>query len=561
MSPRTLLCVLRRRAESAVGSEPGLHLRIPGGWRTWSWAEYWRRAQETAAGLRAAGVRRDDHLLVLATEPEPAVRTILGAWLLGAVPTPIGVPYRLDHLAAYLGYLSDCAETVQARFLVRPASLAVGGDGASPAPGLRVLVAEDLRGRVDDAPEPDESQEIALVQLTSGSTGRPRGVVIPHRRLLRHLHAMDTALGVVRPGAVGVSWLPLYHDMGLIGGLLFPLYCGFELRLSSPAAFRSRPWSWLQDLSDFGAAITVGPPSAWGLCVRMAERAQAAGLELSRLQCVLVGAEPISARLLERFAAAFAPCGFRARAFVPAYGLAEATLAVTFPKLMGPRLFDRVDGRSLECGRAEPAAEGSPAGAMFTGLGQPIPGTSLRIVDEDGADLPERRVGEILVASDTLMAGYYRDPEATEAALADGWLRTGDLGYLAHGELFVTGRKKDLIVRAGQKLVPAVVEELAAAVPGIRGGGVAAVGVWSEALATQRALVVAETREPAAEHASIARAVREALRAHGITIDEVRLVPPGTLPKTTSGKLIRHRVPEMAGTSVADEAGAASGMR
>jgi fatty-acyl-CoA synthase len=545
VSARTLVSVLRQRAESVAATEPGIHLRTPDGWRTWSWATYWRKVQETAAGLRAAGVQRDDRLLVLATEAESAVQTILGAWAIGAVPTPIGVPFRLGDVPAYLRYLEESAETVQARFLVLPESFAAAADGVPLGP--RLLVSEGLRGDAADLPDPDEAQEVALVQLTSGSTGRPRGVVIPHRRLMRHLEAMGQALDVARPGAVGMSWLPLYHDMGLIGGLLFPLYCGFELRLSSPLAFRARPWSWLQDLSDFGAVISVGPPSAWGLCLRMAGRAAAARLDLSRLECALVGAEPISARLLQEFAAAFAPCGFRAEAFVPAYGLAEATLAVTFPKILGPRRFDRVHGRLLEEGRAEPAAAGARGVASFVGLGRPISGTRLRIVSEDGIDLAERRVGEILVSSDTLMAGYHGDPSATAAALAHGWLRTGDLGYLAEGELFVTGRKKDLIIRAGQKLVPAVVEEVAATVEGVRSGGVAAVGVWSEALATQRALVVAETRQPKAEQPAIARAVREALKAHGITIDQVCLVPPGTLPKTTSGKLIRHRVAEAAG--------------
>jgi fatty-acyl-CoA synthase len=542
---RTLPALLRERAESSAGGQPGLRLRTGGAWQTWSWSTYWRQARESAAGLREAGLRPGDALLVLAVEAEAAVRAILGAWVLGAVPTPIGLPFRLEDMDGFLRGLEETARALDARVLVVPRSVA---PAAAHAPrGLRILVAEDLAGDPADLPDrDDDAHPIALVQLTSGSTGRPRGVVIPHHRLSSHLDAMSRALPVADPGAVGVSWLPLYHDMGLVGGLLFPLYAGFELRLSSPHDFRARPWAWLQDLSESGAVITPAPPSAWMLCVRLAERAIAAGLDLSRLRCALVGAEPIGARVLREFAAAFAPCGFHAEAFFPCYGLAEATLAVTFPRLLAPRRFDRVDGRALGNGQAEPLAEDGPGAMTFVGLGHPIPGTTVRVVDEEGADAAERRVGEIWVHSETLMESYHRDAEATAAALVGGWLRTGDLGYLAGGELFVTGRKKDVIIRAGQNLVPAVIEEVASGVEGVRGGGVAAVGLWSEERATQIAVVVVETRRPLAEHDALARAVREALKSHGLSVDEVRVVPPGTLPKTTSGKLVRSGVTALA---------------
>jgi acyl-CoA synthetase (AMP-forming)/AMP-acid ligase II len=544
VTPRTLPTLLRARAESAAGGSPALHLRAAGGWKTWTWSAYWQHGLRAAAGLRAAGLRPGDALVVLAVEPEAAVRAILGAWILGAVPTPMGLPFRLEDMASYLRFVAETARWLEARVLVLPRSLAGAAECAPP--GLRVVIGEDLSGDPADVPPLDEPHPIALVQLTSGSTGRPRGVVIPHPRLARHLEAMAQALPVAEGTAAGVSWLPLYHDMGLIGGLLFPLYAGFEVRLSSPQDFRSRPWTWLQDLSDFGAVITAAPPSAWMLGVRLAERAIAAGLDLSRLRCALVGAEPIGARVLREFASAFAPCGFREEAFFPCYGLAEATLAVTFPRLMTARRFDRVDGRALGGNVAEAVGADGPGATTFVGVGGPIPGTAVRIVGEDGGDVGERRVGEIWVRSDTLMAGYHRDPEATAAALAGGWLRTGDLGYTVDGELFVTGRKKDVIIRAGQKLVPAVIEDVASRVDGLRGGGVAAVGLWSEERATQLAVVVAETRRPASEHAELARAVREALKSHGLSVDAVHLVGPGTLPKTTSGKLVRSGIAALA---------------
>jgi len=535
--------VLRRRAESAAGSRPGLHLRTPDGWRTWTWAEYWREAVRAAATLAEAGVGKGDSVLVVASEAETSVRAILGAWALGAVPTPVGLPFRLEDAGGFLGGVAGTARALDARTLVVPRALAEAA--ARPPAGLRIVTGDELASH-PVGPEPaGPASGIALVQLTSGSTGRPRGVVVPHDRLCRHLEAMGRALNVAQEGAVGVSWLPLYHDMGLIGGLLFPLHAGFELRLSSPACFRARPWTWLSDLSEFRAVITPAPPSAWLLCVRLAARALALGLDFSSLRCALVGAEPIGARVLRECAAALAPCHFREEAFFPCYGLAEATLAVTFPTLLSARRFDRVDTRALAAGVAAPAPSDGPETATFVGVGRPLPGTEIRVVSGEG-DAAGRRIGEIWVRSDTLMAGYHRDPEATAAAMSGGWLRTGDLGYLADGELFVTGRKKDVIIRAGQNLVPAVIEDVAARVDGVREGAVAAVGVWSEERATQLAVVVAETRRPAAEHPDLVRSLREALKSHGLVVDAIRLVGPGALPKTTSGKLMRTAIAELA---------------
>jgi acyl-CoA synthetase (AMP-forming)/AMP-acid ligase II len=533
--PRTLASLLRTRADGPMAALPALHLFKSGGWHTWSWAAYWRHVQTTAAGLRAAGIRPGDHVVVVAVDIESAVRTILGAWAIGAVPTPIGGSFRASDIASHAAYIDECAAIVDGDALVVPAEMAalVGRDGAT----RRVLVAEQLSGHPDDLTDPDDVGEVALIQLTSGTTGRQRGVVVSHAHLRAHLAAMAAALPL-RRGAVGVSWLPLYHDMGLVGGLLFPLHCGFELRLSSPSAFRSNPFGWLETLSKFGATITAAPPSVWTLCIRLAARAAERGLDLSRLDCALVGAEPISGRTMREFADAFAPCGFAPEAFFPVYGLAEATLSVTFPALRTSRRFDRVSACRLASGDAEPATDPEPA-ATFVGVGRPIPGVRVRIVDRQGADLPERRIGRILVRSEHGMTSYYRGPAV------DDWIDTGDLGYRADGDLFVTGREKELIIRAGAKLVPAFIEEVVERVDGVRAGRTAAIGVWSEPHATELAWVVAETRRPHAEHAMLARAVRDALEAHGVNIDGVRFVAPDTLPKTTSGKLMRARVSEL----------------
>jgi len=514
----TLMSLLRDRATGATADAAGLHL----GGETWSWARYWEEARSAAAGLRAAGVARGDHVVVVALDVATSVRAILGAWAIGATVTPVGIPLRVDDVAACVRHVADCAQIVDARTIIVPRMAA----GFVTAPN--VLVGDDLAG--DGDVDPDAATgELALLQLTSGTTGRPRGVMVSHERLLAHLGAMAHALPL-RADAVGLSWLPLFHDMGLIGGLLFPLFCGFPLHLTSPQAFRANPFGWLENLARYRVAITPAPPSVWGLCTRLAPRAVERGLDLSHLDCALVGAEPISARVLGELATALAPCGFSREAFFPVYGLAEATLAVTFPRVRAPRTFDRIpldaDGR---------------AHATFVGVGRPLPGTELRIVDADAQLLPERAIGRIQIRAPHAMVGYYGEP----ALGPRDWIDTGDLGYLVTGELFVTGRHKELIIRAGQNLVPAHLEEIAARVEGVRAGGVAAVGVWSERLATERAWVVAETRAPATEHAALAQAIRDALKAHGIDIDGVHLIGAGTLPKTTSGKLVRGRVAEL----------------
>src|SRR5438270_698922 len=270
--------------------------------------------------------------------------------------------------------------------------------------------------------------------------------------------------------SVAMSWLPLHHDMGLMGGLLFPLYNDFIGHMLSPADFRRRPMLWLELMSAQRATICAAPPSAYAVVLRMAQRVVEAGLRFDAWKCAMVGAEPISADLLRRFAEAFAPAGFRAEAFFPVYGLAEATVAVTFPRLFERTRVDVIDRSRLERhGLAVACAVGQCA-VELVGVGSPIPGTEVQIIADDGSPRRDRRVGEILVRAPTLMLGYFDDPAETNDAVRGGWLRTGDLGYLADGTLFTTGRKKDLIIRAGHNLIPSVIEEAVSAVAGVRGG-------------------------------------------------------------------------------------------
>lgn len=535
--PKTVAGLLRARAEATPDGEAIRFLRA-GGRVTWSWADHARAARRAAAALLSRGLRPGDRVLLLIPEVDLAVAALFGAWWAGITPTPIGVPYRLADAGAFLDGLRETARRLSARALVTTRALAAM---AGPDEGLMVIAAEDLADGDAGAelPDPDEARAPALIQLTSGSTGRPRGVVLAPDRLVDHLEYMSRALPS-HAASVAVSWLPLHHDMGLIGGLLFPFYNGFVANMIGPADFRARPMAWLEAMSRERATICAAPPSAYALVQRLARRAAEEGLRFDAWECAMIGAEPISAALLRRFAEAFAPLGFRAEAFFPVYGLAEATVAVSFPRLLAPTRVDVIDRAALEQrGEAAPCAPG-PRAMELVGVGAPIPRTEIRVVDEEGAALPDRRVGEILVASPTLMCGYDGDPEATARSFAGRFLRTGDLGYVDDGCLFITGRRKELIIKGGHNLIPSVIEDIAAEVEGVRAGCVAAVGVRSPEDETELCHLIAETKVLASEHAGLIRRLREALGAAGIAIDAVHLVPPGTLPKTTSGKLRRR---------------------
>ncbi len=540
MSPRTIAGLLRHRADW-ISDETAIRFREGQVWEAWTWARFWEEARRVEAGLWEAGLRPGDRVLLLVPEIKTAVATLFGIWALGAVPIQIGVPFRLTDVGGFIDQLRQTAQKLSARALVVSSALAAF---AGEHEDLRVLVAEDLAiDPLSVLPDPDEAPGPALIQLTSGSTGHPRGVVLGHERLLLHMASMSEALPS-HADSVAVSWLPLHHDMGLIGGLLFPFYNAFVANMLAPQDFRSQPFSWLEAMSSLRATICAAPPSAYAILLRLSRRAREAGLDLGAWECAMIGAEPISPLLLRRFAEAFRPVGFRAEAFFPVYGLAEATVAVSFPLLLAPSRFVVVDRVTLEqTGRAV-TTEPGPHALELVSVGRPIPRTEVRITGEDGAVLPARQVGEILVKAATLMEGYSDDPAATAEVLRDGWLRTGDLGFVDGGELFVTGRKKEIIIKGGQNLLPSVIEEITSEVEDVRSGCVVAVGVRAQEDETELVYVAAETKLDRGAHDALDARVRAALLARGIGVDRVIFLPPGTLPKTTSGKLRRAAVAE-----------------
>ncbi len=506
--------MLARRAASDPDAQ---YFNVYG--ETISYGRVWLQSLRYAAGLARAGVGAGDKVCLIYPTCAEFFYAFLGALRLGAVPVPLYPTLGVDATANVFRD-SEAVAVITIGWFRRGVDEAV-----ALAPGVQaVLEPPDLD--VDDAPpalpvaRPDDT---AFIQYTSGSTGHPRGVVLSHANVMETIRFMAEAAGLTRQDRV-VSWLPLYHDMGLIGCAFTPPLLGAPLWLLPPDL--RNPRHWLELVSQIGASFTVSPDFGYRNCVRNIH--DPSGLDLSSLKSALCGAEPVRPSTIEAFEKKFNVTNIIA----PCYGLAEATLAVAIWPRATPLRLD--------------------ASGRFLSVGRPCRGVSVRIMPpppEEGGELPPNREGEIWVRSPGVMQGYYGNPEATAQVLRPGgWLRTGDLGFVdAEGYLFVTGRLKDVIIVGGENLSPADVEETVDHVAGVRYS--AAVGVESERVGTQRLYVVAEVREPGAAHDALSHLVKEIVtRVHescGHRPARVLLVRPGTIPKTSSGKIQRSRLGQM----------------
>jgi 1-acyl-sn-glycerol-3-phosphate acyltransferase len=498
-----------------------------------------------AAALRDRGVRPGDAVALMLPTGFEFLAAFQGILLARAVPVPIYPPVRLDRIEEYAErQAAILADAGAAALLTAGRTRPLAALLRPRVPSLRVV--ETVAALLDEGgawPGPDgDAADPAFIQYTSGSTGAPKGVLLTHANLVSNIRAISRGLDA-RPTDVGVSWLPLYHDMGLIGSWLFCMVDALPIDIQSPLAFLSRPERWLWAIHRRRATLSPAPNFAYELCARRIPEAALEGLDLSSWRVALNGAEPIAPETLERFIRRFEPYGFRREAMLPVYGLAENSVALAFPPLgRGPRVDAVRRAPFADAGRAEPAPADEPAPLRFVGVGTAVAGHEIRVVDDAGADVEERRVGRIVFRGPSAMAGYHGQPEATAAITLDGgWLDTGDLGYRADGELFVTGRRKDLVIKGGRNLVPQEIEEAAAEVEGVRRGCVVAFGVPRADLGTEALVVVAETRATdAARRAAIEKAVVERIATVvGVPPDAVVLVPPGAVPKTSSGKVRR----------------------
>jgi 1-acyl-sn-glycerol-3-phosphate acyltransferase len=536
----------------AEPERPSVYMREDDGvTTTLSYGRVWRDAAAVAGGLRSLGIARGDTVALMLPTGADFLVAFQGILIAGAVPVPIYPPVRLDRLQEYAerhsGILRDAA--VRALVTVPKAKPVAALFKAAVRSLATVTTVEEItaRGALWGVPE-GSAGDPAFIQYTSGSTGSPKGVLLSHANLLANIEAIGRGVDV-RPTDVGVSWLPLYHDMGLIGSWLFCQTKGLPIAIQSPLSFLARPERWLWTIHERRGTLSAAPNFAYELCARNVKDEAIVGLDLSSWRCALNGAEPVSPETLERFTARFSAYGFRPGAMLPVYGLAENSVAVAFPPPGREPRIDRIARQPFEAeGRAVVAGEGDASALRFVSVGRALPEHEVKIVDDAGRTVDERRMGRLAFRGPSMTSGYYRKPEATAAmTLEGGWLDSGDLAYVAEGEIYVTGRRKDLIIKGGRNLVPQEIEEAAAKVRGIRRNGVAAFGAIHAEQGTERLVVVAETRvRPGEAQDRLMREVTDRVAAAvDVPPDVVALVPPGSVPKTSSGKVRRAATREL----------------
>jgi len=510
-----------------------------------------QEAHRRAGKLQQLALQPGDRVALVVADPAEFVLSFLAASVAGAIPVPIYPRASFKAKNAYVETVSHIVATSGAKLLLTMEStLPVLQEVLERRPNLtRIVTVEALNqiaGRSPQLPivRPDD---ICFLQFTSGSTSLPKGVMVTHRNLIANARAFLGPDGVnATLDDLTVTWLPLYHDMGLIGFVLGTIVCSVPTLIMPTEAFGRRPNIWLETLHRAGGTLTFAPNFAYALATKRARDRDLESLDLSRVRVAGCGAEPINAKVMRDFAARFARCGFPPNALLPAYGMAEATLAITFHPRDTAIVTDRVSLKAMQTGHATPVSDaeaesGTPAQELVS-CGVPFSEHEVRVVDEQGQPLPERRVGEVVTRGPSITSGYYQNPEATAESWRDGFLHTGDLGYFADGRLYICGRMKDLIIIRGANYYPQDIEWSAAELEGVRRDNVVAFSVVRDG--EEQLVVCAEANHADAEtlRKTIAAKVAETV---GITLGHVAIVRVGSLPKTSSGKVQRRRTKAM----------------
>lgn len=542
---------LEHAADLGTGVRFVGHSVAPDGPVTVPWAQIHDEARSVAAALQAKGLLPGDHVAVLGPTSRDLMTIVRGCWLAGIASMVLPLPMRMGSLDEFVSSTRARIRHGDAKLVLiddqlAPFYEAVAGDPPiepmrSVLPGSPNVPSGDRWERPDDDPE-----RLVILQYTSGSTSEPKGVMIPDRVLSANIDACCEAADL-SPDEVMVSWLPLYHDMGLVGFLALPMTKGVELVQAAPQDFMAKPGNWMQWISDHRGTATAGPNFSWVLATRALRRAE--HLDLSTLTLALSGAEPVDPKAVEAFVAAAEPFGFSAGAVFPAFGMAETAIGASFPKRGAGLRCDTVDREVLERTRVAKQVEITDPDDLAVRarrlpmLGTAVPGMDLKIVDPDSREeLPERHVGELLLRGTSVTPGYYKREAATKALFHDDWLCTGDLAYLLDGQLILCGRIKDVIIVGGRNVFPEDIERAVGGLDGVRAGNVIAFGMEGYK-GKESVVVVAEVR------ADDLGAVRDeihhrTLEVCGLPPRDIMLVQPGTLPKTSSGKLQRAKCRE-----------------
>jgi len=510
------------------------------------WANIHRQARGVAAELQARGLVAGDHVAILGPTSRSLIAIIQGCWLAGVASMVLPLPMRMGSLEAFVDSTRARIIHGDAKLLLIDDQLAAFYESAPGDPPTEPMQAV-FGGKADAWVRPaDDPERLVILQYTSGSTSEPKGVMIPDRVLRANIDACCAA-AELSLDEVMVSWLPLYHDMGLVGFLSIPMTRGVQLVQAAPQDFLARPGNWMQWISDHGGTATAGPNFAWVLATRALKRMT--DLDLSSLTLALSGAEPVDPDAVEAFVAEAERFGFQAGGVFPAFGMAEVAIGGCFPKRHAGMSCDSVDRVVLEREHVAKPLDVADAGddiavRRLPLLGTPVPGLEMRAVaPETYEDLPERHVGELLLRGTSVTPGYYKRDDATMASLHDGWLLTGDLAYTVDDQLVLCGRIKDVIIVGGRNVFPEDIERTVGGLDGVRAGNVIAFGVEGYK-GKESVVVVAEVRteEPEAVRQTIHT---RTLEVCGLPPRDVMLVKPGTLPKTSSGKLQRAKCREL----------------
>ena len=532
-----------------------------------SLAELLQGAAAYANAYQAAGIQPGEVVILILQHSRELISAFWGAVLAGVIPSIM--PFLTEKLDP-TRYRADLASLVQ---ITRPAALVTypefeaevrsalsslnsddsplpsgkesEGQDQSSSSVRTILVTRDIpaAAEINWSTRPGlqrAAQEIVLLQHSSGTTGLQKGVALSHQAVLNQLAVYSRTLRLDEKDVIA-SWLPLYHDMGLIAGFIMPILLGIPLVLMSPFDWVRAPYRLMQAVTRYRATLTWLPNFAYNFCAQKIRPRDLEGVDLSSLRAVINCSEPMRAESHAAFAERFASYGLDPAALATCYAMAENTFAVTQGGLDAPPLVDEIDREALQVERlARPSVDGRPSVKMVS-AGKPLANCQVKVVDETGNSLPDRTIGELALKSDCMLTGYYHRPDATEKAFRDGWFLTGDFGYMLDGEVFVSGRKKDLIIVGGKNVYPQDLERLAMEVPGVHPGRVVAFGIYDEAAGTEEVVIVAEADESDEEARNrIADGIRQSVtRGSAVALRHAHIVDASWILKTSSGKTAR----------------------
>jgi acyl-CoA synthetase (AMP-forming)/AMP-acid ligase II len=502
-------------------------------------------AQGFAAALSQNGIKPGEVVVLILQHGEELLYSYFGAVIHGAIPSIMPFlteklspeRYRAD-LSALVSITKPAAIVTYAEFEKEVRSTLQDGDSVR-----KVIVAESVSPREIDAStwpglarQPDE---VVLLQHSSGTTGLQKGVALSHQAVFNQLDVYSETLGLNDDDVI-VSWLPLYHDMGLIAGFLMPLLYGIPLVLMSPFDWVRAPYRLMQSVSQYKGTLSWLPNFAYNFCAQKIRDRHLEGVDLSTWRAIINCSEPVRYESHQAFYEKFKAFGLRENALHSSYAMAENVFAVTQSTLAGRPRVERIEREAFMSERL--VRESSAENAMtIMASGVPLPNVQIKIVDEHGAQLPERVIGEIALKSNCMLNGYYNRPDLTEKAFSDGWYMTGDFGFLSSGELFVSGRKKDMLIVGGKNVYPQDLELLTYEVPGIHAGRSVAFGIFDDEQGTEEVVIIAEAdTEDTAEQQNLADAVRQYVTKNSaIALRHVKVVGPKWIIKTSSGKTAR----------------------